>query len=137
MPKKIGHGARQYRQGCKCETCRTANAVQYRKERLARQLRLAADPTLAPHGNKNTFNNWGCRCDECCDFMHRPRNTPPPPGPDDPIMFRGQERTIEDGLRRNLLGQDPRRARLLYEPFRTQHFKALQPFGREWLNEAV
>lgn len=27
--------------------------------------RLAADPTLRPHGVKNTYDNWGCRCAPC------------------------------------------------------------------------
>lgn len=30
-----------------------------------RRARLAADPSLAPHGELSTYNNWGCRCERC------------------------------------------------------------------------
>jgi hypothetical protein len=34
-------------------------------ERAARRARLESDPSIRPHGDKYTYNNWGCRCDEC------------------------------------------------------------------------
>lgn len=30
-----------------------------------RVARLAEDPSLAPHGVRNTYKNWGCRCEPC------------------------------------------------------------------------
>jgi hypothetical protein len=33
--------------------------------REGRGERLAADPTLAPHGVRNTYVNWMCRCEPC------------------------------------------------------------------------
>ena len=34
-------------------------------QRRARAARLAADPGLQPHGVKNTYREWGCRCEPC------------------------------------------------------------------------
>ena len=34
-------------------------------EQQRRRGRLAADPSLAPHGSVSTYRNWGCRCAEC------------------------------------------------------------------------
>lgn len=31
----------------------------------ARAAALAADPTLRPHGTRQTYSRWGCRCDDC------------------------------------------------------------------------
>lgn len=56
------HGASAYRHGlCRCEVCR---ADVYREVSL-RAARLAADPSLAPHGDRSTYTNWGCRCADC------------------------------------------------------------------------
>lgn len=35
--------------------------------RRARAARLAANPNVAPHGVKNTYREWGCRCTPCTD----------------------------------------------------------------------
>ena len=68
-PKYLGrftHGKETaYRYGCRCVPCRQANAEKVMAARLSRTLRLKLDPTLAPHGVANTYNNWGCRCIPC------------------------------------------------------------------------
>lgn len=60
------HGASGYRNyGCKCNICTDAHRERHKTERESRKRRLEADPSLAPHGEKNTYLNWGCRCKEC------------------------------------------------------------------------
>ena len=54
-----------YRHGCRCEDCRVAHTAYTVVERAVRAERLAADPTLAPHGKRTTYTNWGCRCALC------------------------------------------------------------------------
>jgi hypothetical protein len=62
------HGASAYRNSyCRCQVCRDDTAARTRRERAARKEWLAADPSLAPHGNVYTYNNWGCRCGLCTD----------------------------------------------------------------------
>lgn len=56
---------RNMRYACRCDDCRTANTERARAEKRSRVARLAADPTLAPHGKASTYNNWGCRCPLC------------------------------------------------------------------------
>ena len=51
--------------GCRCEPCTAANTERVRQERQRRAERLAADPSLAPHGSSATYGNWGCRCESC------------------------------------------------------------------------
>jgi hypothetical protein len=64
--ERRGHGhITRYVAGCRCSECREANRV-YRIADVARRTaRLAADPTLAPHGKAVTYSNWGCRCAPC------------------------------------------------------------------------
>lgn len=50
---------------CRCDDCTAANTERARRERRSRRERLAADPTLAPHGDVQTYKNWGCRCEPC------------------------------------------------------------------------
>jgi len=60
--------------GKPCDICREANTVRQRREkslREARRTRLAANPTLAPHGTVTTYQLWGCRCVECRVAMSR------------------------------------------------------------------
>ncbi len=48
--------------GCRCVACQRSNGT---KPLAPKAARLAADPTLAPHGSLSTYNNWGCRCEPC------------------------------------------------------------------------
>lgn len=127
------HGIKRYRAKgflCRCDICRVANIQTFRDERAERGRRIREAPSLRPHGDANTFNNWDCRCDECCDFMGRPRGTPtrtemqaPPVVPQRTPRMQGRTPM-----------QDPRRAAMLYvRPGVT----VAEPFGREWLREAV
>lgn len=63
------HGlASTYRNGrykCRCAECCRANTERRRWEKQKRAERLATDPSLAPHGVAETYNNWGCRCAPC------------------------------------------------------------------------
>lgn len=45
-----------------CRTCTRANA---RASETSRAARLAADPSLAPHGRESTYDGWRCRCGPC------------------------------------------------------------------------
>jgi hypothetical protein len=65
-PPRAEHGTRsKYQSGCHCADCRSAEAA-YRKERTRlNAARLAADPTLKPHGRLSTYTQWGCRCVYC------------------------------------------------------------------------
>src|SRR5262250_201622 len=56
------HGLSGYRQGCRCDTCRTeASAYQ-----LALQQRRRDQGIQPPvHGTLNGYNNYRCRCDAC------------------------------------------------------------------------
>lgn len=58
---------RNARYKCRCDECREANTLRYREERQRRAERLAADPTLAPHGVASTYTNWLCRCGPCSE----------------------------------------------------------------------
>lgn len=60
------HGAGAYRRGyCRCRVCKGDHAARTLRERQARRRRLAADPSLAPHGDQYTYKNWDCRCGPC------------------------------------------------------------------------
>lgn len=62
----LSHGTtRCYQAGCDCPPCRKAIARARKKTRANRKARLAADPTLRPHGEVETYRDWGCRCDLC------------------------------------------------------------------------
>lgn len=56
---------RDPKNGCRCPLCTKANTDRTRRERQDRATRLAADPSLAPHGSYTTYTNWGCRCAPC------------------------------------------------------------------------
>lgn len=51
--------------GRPCDVCREASSLTRRRWRKARQEAIARDPSLRPHGNITTYQNWGCRCDKC------------------------------------------------------------------------
>ena len=57
--------SRDFKPGCRCKKCREANTKRVRVEQQSRAKRLADDPTLAPHGRRSTYSNWGCRCKSC------------------------------------------------------------------------
>lgn len=64
------HGASAYRNkqySCRCDVCTKAHRERQLAENKARAARLQADPTLAPHGNANTYRNWSCRCQACVE----------------------------------------------------------------------
>lgn len=56
-----------------CRTCAVARKERGRRAAgvlplgtgPSRRERLAADPSIVPHGTTNTYDTWGCRCDEC------------------------------------------------------------------------
>jgi hypothetical protein len=61
--KRHGH-VNTYKNGCRCEACRTANSVY----QAAGNVRRSADPALADragHGKPSTYVNYACRCDAC------------------------------------------------------------------------
>lgn len=58
------HGsASSYRNGCRCDDCRQAQAAQQLTDNLRRQQRLAS--TEVEHGRHSTYVNWMCRCTPC------------------------------------------------------------------------
>lgn len=59
-------GRRKTRRGRECITCRRAL---HEERRQSNRRALEADPTLAPHGSLNTYNDWMCRCQPCRDAM--------------------------------------------------------------------
>lgn len=64
------NGARWQRGQCRCPVCWQAYRADQKRYAATRRARLAADPTLRPHGDTNTYANWGCRCDPCCLAWH-------------------------------------------------------------------
>jgi hypothetical protein len=64
--------------GAACETCREASARYIRRMRAKKRELLAADPSIRPHGNISTYQNWGCRCDECKAVGYAKRRQYPP-----------------------------------------------------------
>jgi hypothetical protein len=54
-----------YTNGCRCDVCREGSRVRVAIALEARKERLLIDPTLAPHGVRNTYVNWKCRCEPC------------------------------------------------------------------------
>lgn len=130
LTQETEHGLSRYRSKkyrCRCEVCRKANSEEFARERANRAERIRQDPSLRPHGIRNTFHNWDCRCDVCCDAMGVPRGTPPRSGNE------GRPRRMIAPMPRRSKGQDPRRAALLYKPGAGSLWKNIEPFGREWL----
>jgi hypothetical protein len=51
------HSASAYRNSlCHCQVCTDDATARAGRERAARTARLAADPSLAPHGNVHTYD---------------------------------------------------------------------------------
>ena len=66
MGPEIRHGLTAYKHSfCRCDICRVANRNACRQASLERRRRLAEDPSIAPHGVRSTYVNWGCRCEPC------------------------------------------------------------------------
>ncbi len=64
-PRHGLNGYSNYR--CRCEACRTANAVAVAGQRARRRVLLARfpDTSVVQHGDAGTYSNWGCRCQPC------------------------------------------------------------------------
>lgn len=122
------HNYSRYRRGlCKCEVCRAENAGRYRVEREERVARLAADPAIRPHGDRNTYQNWGCRCAPCRSAAYEYAVAAPR------TPKTKQSRRASRGVR----GLSVERERLLYEPMPGfNRHNTPEPFGREWLSDA-
>lgn len=56
---------RSRRYKCRCEPCRLAHRELCQQEKASRRERLAANPSIAPHGVGATYRNWACRCGPC------------------------------------------------------------------------
>lgn len=105
----------RYDRGCRCEECRTAHSERCARELANRKERLAVDSTIRPHGDTNTYRNWGCRCDLCTDaYTSATRKA-------------RDQRPHGNKLRRMVMGYDP-------GPHMARYRK-IQPFGREWIND--
>lgn len=64
----VVHNAWSYQRGkCRCGKCRADATAVARQQYESRKARLAADPSIRPHANAQTYNVWGCRCDPCCE----------------------------------------------------------------------
>lgn len=111
-PEEWKHGASAYAHGrCKCEVCRAANRERYNQGKAARYARFAADPTIRPHGDVNTYDNWGCRCRPCTQAATKQRS--------------------EERKRRTLRTTGKEKPK---NPAMTAKFR-VQPFGRDWLSD--
>lgn len=49
----------------RCADCRKKRREAKRTRVKYRQMMLAENPDLRPHGEAETYNGWGCRCREC------------------------------------------------------------------------
>lgn len=56
------HGLNGYARGCRCPTCKAANAAYQAAMRKHR--RAVGPPSNVQHG-ASCYSNWGCRCDIC------------------------------------------------------------------------
>lgn len=61
------HGTNgRYRQGCRCQPCKTANAEYSAQQREVYRATAAVDPGAIPkHGTLTSYAQWGCRCEPC------------------------------------------------------------------------
>lgn len=115
----LPHGFKRYQSHlyrCRCQVCTVGNNEAWVRHRDARAAKLRADPTLRPHGLVNTYHNWGCRCDPCRYAYNSDR-------------ARKKGGIVTVPARR---GPDVLDARYDRKP-RVRS----EPFGREWLADAV
>lgn len=89
---------------CRCNGCRNAWRARVREVRASNKVKLAADPTIRPHGKTVTYQEWGCRCADCRAAMSEARKHWP---------------SVQDTGH----AQRERRQR-----------RRTQPFGREWMD---
>lgn len=50
---------------CSCAGCLAIKQQRFHVRLKWRQRMLAEDPSLCVHGDVHTYNQWGCRCDDC------------------------------------------------------------------------
>lgn len=70
LPEGVEHGAMGYRVWlCRDDECKAGFAVEQYNARQVRYQRTIDNGGIAPtkSHNKNTYRNWGCRCDPCTD----------------------------------------------------------------------
>jgi hypothetical protein len=106
------HGLSAYQYGrCRCADCTEMHRKAQYRSFLGRKARLKADPSIRPHGDATTYQNWGCRCEPCRragSEVNRKYRRPYVPGYVNP------------------------NGRRLYGP--RGPVARVEPFGREWLN---
>ena len=71
LVEQHGTRSRYVTRGCRCATCRAANAEYQREADARRRAELAAGLVVLPHGSVSTYGNWGCRCGACTAAMSR------------------------------------------------------------------
>lgn len=59
--------------GTPCDVCREAHRRYKQRCRDDARARLAADPSIRPHGNATTYQHWGCRCEACAKAGYEKR----------------------------------------------------------------
>lgn len=63
-PKVSKHGLYGYRQGCRCDTCRTAKRQYGQEQRRKRAKAVERGEAVFVHGLAG-YTSWGCRCEVC------------------------------------------------------------------------
>lgn len=71
MKELAEHGTTpRYRQGCRCQPCKTANADWSATQRAVYRATAAVDPSVIPeHGTLTSYAQWGCRCEKCVEHV--------------------------------------------------------------------
>lgn len=59
------HGYGGYTNGCRCGVCRDAKSAYMAKRRGQAFLNTGPVPDGLKHGARSTYEEHGCRCDEC------------------------------------------------------------------------
>lgn len=114
---EIQHAGRSIRKctsgpdGGRCPPCAAIASLREAAGRRLRIARLAADPSIQPHGCENTYKNWGCRCLPCHEAASD--------------HYAAQ-------LRANPVRGGTRPSRVPYKKGRA--CDKAKPIGREWLN---
>lgn len=128
---------------CRCQECKTANTEAWKEERRKRMARLAADPTIIKHGTYNGYHNWGCTCDPCLNaaLNTRRKREGLPERLDNPVRDR-TKRGLNPLRRPRKDVIVPRENVMMPDLFdakkdRGKRRPRIEPFGREWLQDAV
>jgi hypothetical protein len=113
--------------------------------------RLAADPTIIKHGTYNGYHNWGCRCDPCMTGAINRRRIARglPPRTDSPVRERVNGVVTRPAMPKRY-GQRSKKVITPTHTDKPELFNAnrdrgaarsprrhVEPFGREWLQDAV